>query len=48
MRIAESLYMSGLISYPRDRLAAYLAWGGSSGVQLLFLIATVTIAFTRA
>ena len=38
----------GLISYPRDRLAAYLAWGGSSGVQLLFLIATVTTAFTRS
>lgn len=37
----------GIVAYRRDRLAAWLAWGGSAGVQLSLLIATVTLAVTR-
>lgn len=37
----------GIVAYRRDRLAAYLAWGGSAGVQLSLLIATLTLAVAR-
>jgi hypothetical protein len=37
--IALGVYVRG------ERLAAYLAWGGSAIIQLLFLVATITIAF---
>jgi hypothetical protein len=40
-------FLIGLLIYWRgERLAAYLAWGGSAAVQLLFLVATLTVAFT--
>ena len=38
--IALGVYSRG------EKLAAYLAWGGSAIVQLLFLIAMITVAFT--
>jgi hypothetical protein len=38
--IALAVYWRG------ERLAAYLAWGGSALIQIFFLIATVTVAFT--
>lgn len=34
----------GILAFRRDRLAAWLAWGGSAGVQLALLIATITLA----
>ncbi len=37
----------GIVAYRRDRLAAWLAWGGSAGVQLSLLIATLTLALAR-
>jgi hypothetical protein len=36
----------GALAYRRDRLAAYLMWGGSAGVQALFLVAALTAAFS--
>jgi hypothetical protein len=38
--IALGVYWRG------EKLAAYLAWGGSAAIQLLFLIAMITVAFT--
>jgi hypothetical protein len=35
-----------LVYWRGDKLAAYLAWGGSAVVQLFFLIAMLTVAFT--
>ena len=40
--IALGVYARG------EKLAAYIAWGGSAVVQLLFLIAMITVAFTPA
>ncbi len=37
----------GTLAYRRDRLAAWLAWGGSAGVQISLLIATIILAVTR-
>jgi hypothetical protein len=37
----------GAAAYRRDRLAAWLAWGGSAGVQISLLIATITLAVAR-
>jgi len=34
-------------AYRRDRLAAWLAWGGSAGVQIALLVATITLAVAR-
>ena len=36
----------GLLIYRLDRLAAYLLWGGNTGIQLLFLVAMITISFS--
>ena len=37
----------GSLAYQRHRLAAWLTWGGSAGVQLSLLIATITLAVAR-
>ncbi len=37
----------GAAAYRRDRLAAWLAWGGSAGVQIALLVATITLAVAR-
>ena len=40
--VASIIYLRG------EKLAAYLAWGGSALIQLMFLIAVVTVAVTVA
>jgi len=37
-----------LVYWRGDKLAAYLAWGGSAVVQLFFIITMLTVAFTPA
>ncbi|MCS7059585.1 MAG: PH domain-containing protein [Anaerolineae bacterium] len=37
----------GAVIYRGERLAAYLIWGGSSGIQLALLVATLTLAFSQ-
>jgi hypothetical protein len=36
----------GALAYRQDRLAAYLLWGGSAGIQAMFLLAAMTAAFS--
>lgn len=42
--LALDMFLGALV-YRLDKLAAYLLWGGGAGVQLLFLVATITISF---
>lgn len=39
--------VGGMLLYRRkEKMAAFLLWGGSAAVQLLFLVATITLGFT--